>query len=253
LGPLAASWRGYQRWVPGLGFLTMCPAPMESDLPAELKEHAPDDSASGQLILSPEQRQQYLGKLAEFQLRLEELPEMQANFVLAVLKDPSNFEAAARVAGYKHAGVLANRLKQKPQIAAAIALGEQLREDRTFLTSDRTLHEFAIIAFSDITDFTVGPGGRVTVREGVPEYMTRAISSVKWDVTTWTEDDETHTRVKTEIKLWNKNDALKMLAMYQKLLSGENGINIVNDNSKHVHVHQHQHNTWQVGDQRLTF
>jgi hypothetical protein len=133
-------------------------------------------------------------------------------------------------------------------------MGENLREDRTFITSDRTLHEFAIIAFSDITDFTVDKyTGHIEVREGVPAYARRAISSVKWKHKTWTEDGELHTQTETELKLWNKNDALKMLAMYQKLLSGENGGNLMVDNSKHVHLHQHQHNTWQIGENKVTF
>jgi hypothetical protein len=25
------------------------------------------------------------------------------------------------------------------------------------------------------------------------------------------------------------------------------------DNSKHVHLHQHQHNTWQIGENKVTF
>jgi hypothetical protein len=180
---------------------------------------------------------------------------MQANYVLAVLRDPTNYEAAARTAGYKHASVAAAKLNKKPAVAACIALGENLREDRTMLTSDRTLHEFAIIAFSDITDFAIDPRtGKITTREGVPQYATRAISKVKFDCESWTDEDgHVHFRVKTELGLWNKNDALKMLAMYQKLLSGEAGANIINDNSKHVHLHQHQHNTWQVGDKMVTF
>lgn len=232
----------------------MCPAPLESDLPPEMKELEPGAPDDAPIILSPEQRKLFLGKLAEFEIQLSALPEMQANFVLAVMRDPTNFEAAARAAGYKHAGVQATRLRHKPAVAACIALGENIREDRTMLTSDRTLHEFAIIAFSDITDFSVDKyDGTVSVREGVPSYATRAISSVKWKHKTWTEDGELHTQTETEIKLWNKNDALKMLAMYQKLLSGEGGSNLLIDQSKHVHVHQHQHNTWQIGDKRVTF
>jgi uncharacterized protein (UPF0147 family) len=196
----------------------MSPAPQEADLPPEMKEAEPDNSESGTIILSPEQRQQYLGKLAEFQLKLEELTEMQANFVLAVLRDPSNFEKAARAAGFKNPAVAAHRLRSKPAVAAAIAMGENLREDRT-----------------------------------LPAYARRAISSVKWKHKTWTEDGELHTQTETELKLWNKNDALKMLAMYQKLLSGENGGNLMVDNSKHVHLHQHQHNTWQIGENKVTF
>jgi phage terminase small subunit len=227
---------------------------MESDLPAELKEDEPETSETAAITLSSEERKQFLGKLAEFEIQLSALTDMQGNFVLAVLRDPSNFEKAARTAGFKNPAVAAHRLRHKPAVAAAIALGENIREDRTLLTTDRTLHEFAIIAFSDITDFSVDKyDGTVSVRAGVPEYATRAISKVKWKHKTWTEDGELHTQSEIELALWNKNDALKMLAMYQKLLSGENGANLLVDQSKHVHLHQHQHNTWQVGDQKVTF
>jgi phage terminase small subunit len=232
----------------------MSPAPQESDLPAELKEDGASDDATGPIVLSPEQRKQFLGKLAEFEIQLSALTEKRANFVLAVLRDPTNWEKAARTAGFKNASVEAARMRHAPDVMACIALGENIREDRTLLTSDRTMHEFAIIAFSDITDFRVDKyTGEVTVAPGVPEYATRAISKIKWKHKTWTEDGELHTQSEIELGLWNKNDALKMIAMYQKLLSGEAGSGMVIDNSKHVHVHQHQHNTWQVGDNKLTF
>jgi phage terminase small subunit len=231
---------------------------METNLPDQLMDDAlaePDEETRTQLILTADQRKEYLGKLADFEMKLSELPPMQAAFVLAVLRDPTNYTKAARVAGYKGPpAIAANKCLHKPAVAACIALGEQLREDRTMITNDRVLHEFAIIAFSDIVHFTVDPHtGHVTVKDGVPAYATRAISSIEFDTTSWTEDGETHTRVKTKIKLWSKNDALKMLAMYQHLLSGENGANLVIDNSRHVHMHQHQHNTWAFGDQMITF
>jgi hypothetical protein len=146
---------------------------------------------------------------------------------------------------------------KRPGVAACIALGEQLREDRTMITSDRTLHEIAIIAFSDITDFEIGPGGKVITRPGVPSYATRAIASVEWTMTEFEgEEGKARTQYKTKIRLWPKDTALRMLAVYQKLMSGE-GIQvnqtINNDNRGQVHTHQHQHQTWQIGDTVLTF
>lgn len=184
-------------------------------------------------------------------MSLAALPGKKGDFVLAVLRNPTNYTEAARVAGYKFPNVESVRLVNDPQVAACIALGEQIREDRTFVTSDRTLHEFAIIAFSDITNFEVYGKGQVRVKQGVPAYAVRAISSIKWKVHEWEDEKGFHTQTETDIKLWNKNDALKMLAMYQKLLSGEGGVNLTVDNSKHVHMHQH--NSWKVGDNMLTF
>jgi phage terminase small subunit len=213
----------------------------------------PPDEDSERMLLTPEQRKVYLGKLAEFEILLGSLTEMQANFALAVLRDPTNLTEAARVAGFRHPNIDHQRLIKKPKIAAVLALGEQLRQDRTLITTDRTLHEFAIVAFSDITDFSVDHKGNVKVRDGVPEYHTRAISSVDFDTETWTDDEGTvHQRTKTKIRLWSKTDALRMIALYQKLLNADAGSNTTMiDNSKHVHVHQH--NTWQWGNDKITF
>jgi len=211
------------------------------------------------MLLDPEQRREYLGKLAEFEIRLSELTEMQANFVLALLKDPTDLTKAARVAGFSHPNIQSQKLINKPGIQAAIALGEQLRQDRTLITTDRTLHEFAIVAFSDIVNFTVDDEGHLGVVEGVPQYATRAVQSIDFDRESCTERDRdgepvTHTRVKTKIRLWSKTDALRMIALYQKLLNPNAApTGAIIDNSKHVHLHQHQHNTWDWGGEKLTF
>jgi hypothetical protein len=226
----------------------------KSGLPDGLGD-APPESETAQILLTPEQRKAFLGRLAEFEMLLGGMNDNHANFVLAVLADPSDYTKAARVAGYKFPNVEATRLLNKPHIAAAIALGEQLREDRTMVTSDRTLHEFAIIAFSDITNYVISEG-KLTVREGIPAYMTRAVSAIEIDETAWTDEEGIcHTRTKTKLRLWSKTDALKMLAMYQKLLSGEGGTNIGTQNvdARQVTIHQHQHNTWQIGDNKVTF
>lgn len=207
-------------------------------------------------ILSPEQRKALLGKLAEFELAVIALAPNQQAFVFAYLSDPTSATAAARKAGYSGTSVTvrATKLLNMPKIAAAIALGHGLREDRTFITSDRTLHELAILAFSSIGDYEVTSGGKVKVREGVPEYALRAISSM--DYTVIEEETEKGVRVtyKTKIKLWSKPEALRMLAMYQKLLSGEGGINLtMNDNRGQVHTHNYQKNEWKWGDNVIKF
>lgn len=219
-------------------------------LPAEVMD-APD-TEEVQSILSPEERKRLLGKLAEFELLVLALAPNQQAFVFAYLANPTNGTAAARKAGYNgKVAVRASKLLAMPKIAAAIAAGQLLREDRTFITSDRTLNELSIIAFSNIGDFEVGPGGEVRTREGVPEYAMRAISSAKYKVRTIEEDDKVITTYETEIKLWSKPEALRMLAMYQKLLSGEAGVNMtINDNRGQQHTHNYQHNEWHWGEGR---
>lgn len=232
----------------------------EADLPSAPALPQVDEDGRGQLLLTDEERKKVLGRMVDFEARLAALPEKQANFVLAVLQDPTNYTAAARKAGYAYPNVEATRLLNNPNVAACIAAGEQLREDRTLLTSERTMHEFAIIGFSDIRNYVVDNNGNVDVRPGVPEYATRAISSVEIDRTEWVElNDEgekvPHKRVKVKLRLWNKNDALKMIAMYQKLLSGEGGVNIgtMNVDARTTEIHKHEHNTWEIGGVKVTF
>lgn len=215
-----------------------------------------DEENAQPLLLSPEARKELLGKLAEFELALLSLVPRQQAFVLAYLADPTNAAAAIRKAGYneQNPSTRAHKLMGQPKIAATIALGQSLREDRTFITSDRTLHELAIIAFSNIGDFEVGPGGEVRTKPGVPEYALRAVSQAEYTVVTTEQDERTTTVYKTKIKLWSKPDALRMLAMYQSLLSGQAGINLtLNDNRGQVHTHNYQHNEWQWGNRSVKF
>jgi hypothetical protein len=232
---------------------------MRSDEPDDLDgpsdEAAEDESPGGTstlVALTPEKRRVILGKLMEFEHLLSGLTIMQQNFVLAVLADPTNHSQAATVAGFKHPSVTGTKLIKLPRIAACIALGEQLREDRTYLTTDRTLNEFAIIAFSDVSDYCI-KNGRLDVRPGISRAALRAISSCEIDEHSWMDlEGKHHTRVKAKFKLHNKIAALQTLSVYQKLLSGLEGQNLTIDN-RQVHIHQHQNNTWQIGDRRLTF
>lgn len=220
---------------------------------------APLTEDSVQVMLRPEDRRKLLGRLAEFELMLLALNPSQQAFVMAYVMDPTDGGAAARKAGYseRRASATACDLLKRPHVAAAVALGEQLREDRTMVTSDRTLHEIAIIAFSDITDFSVGPGGSIKTKPGVPSYATRAIKTVEW-TSVEREDEEGKPVItyKTKIGLWPKDVALRMLAVYQKLLSGDGTVvnaTVNNDNRGQTHHHEHQHQSWQIGDLTLNF
>jgi phage terminase small subunit len=214
--------------------------------------HDPDSP-----MLAPEARRKLLGRLAEFEVQLLALAPLQRNFVMAYVGNPTDGAKAARKAGYseKRAATTACELLQRPEIAAAVALGEQLREDRTMITSDRTLHELAIIAFSDITDYEF-VRGQIRTRAGIPSYATRAISTIEYTETEFEDDNGKMRSVyKTKIRLWSKDTALRMLAVYQKLLS-EPGVTVnqtVNDNRGQTHHHEHQHQTWQIGDRTMTF
>lgn len=227
------------------------------ELPPGLLDPEPEpEDSTGPLILSNEERKALLGKLAEFEVQLLGLAPRQQSFVLAYLTDPSNASAAARKAGYTgNVAVRSSKLLSMPNVAAVIAAGQMLREDRSFITSERTLHELAVIAFSNIGDFEVTNGGKVKVREGVPEYALRAVSSAEYTVTEVETGDKIVITHKTRIKLWSKTEALRMLAMYQKLLSGEGGVNLTvnQDNRGQTHTHNYQHNEWTWGNRKVQF
>lgn len=225
------------------------------ELPTEIMPEpiGPDNQS---MLITPERRQEFLGKLAEFEMMLLALPVNQQNFVLLMLRDPSNASNNVRAAGYspKSAHVMASKLLATARIAALIALGNQIREDRTLITSDRTLNELAIIAFSNIGDYVAAPGSHeVRTKPGVPEYALRAIQSADFTTTITEGDDSTTTTYKTKIKLWPKVDALRMLAQYQKLLQAGGDVNVSVHNDNRGQVHNYKSNRWQIGDKMLEF
>lgn len=177
--------------------------------------------------ITPEKRKEIIGRLAEFEMRLMELSELQQNYVLEYLRDPTNQTKAAERAGYSltHAKVMASQNMRNAKVLAAIAAGQLLREDRTMVTADRTINELALIAFSDITDLEVIPRpGSITpevrAREGRPEYVTRAVQSAEFKVTVTESEDAVNTTYHVKVKMWSKTDALRMLALYQRLIGG---------------------------------
>jgi phage terminase small subunit len=223
--------------------------------PAEI--YQPGDSIDEtQMMLTPTKRKEIIGRLAEFEYQLAALSPLMQGFVLAYLQDPTNLSACARRAGYAEgsAKVKASQLMADSRIQAVIALGQLLREDRTMVTAERTINELAIIAFSNIGDYEVRPGtNQVVTREGAPEYALRAVSQAEYTTTAKEDSDgNVTTTYKVKIKLWSKTDALRMLAMYQRLLQGDTGGTIIN-NDNSTHVHKHDHHTWKIGDKELNF
>jgi phage terminase small subunit len=231
-----------------------------SDLPEKLgNPSANPEPFEPPQILTTEMRREVLGKLAEFELCLTELPDRKAAFVLAYLANPTDAAAAVKRAGYADTqpSRKGTALLNEAPIAHCIALGANLREDRTRVTSDRTLQELAIIAFSDISNYTVDwETGNLKLHEGVPEYATRAVASVEHIVTTRGSGEDATTTHRTKIRLWSKTDALRMLALYQKLLLGNTAVVVdqsttINDNRGQTH--NYQHNEWSWGDRTIKF
>ncbi len=157
--------------------------------------------------------------------------------------DPTSFSKAALKAGYSKKSITAasHTLYHEPLMQAAIAEQMNERAERTQVTQDRVLHELAVVAFGDLRNYKIDPlTGTIELPEGVPEYVMRAVSSIKFIVTI---DDNGTVRKTLEFKLWDKMAALRMmgqhLAMFtDKLLVGGE-----------IDVRQ----KWQVGGQEIVF
>jgi len=128
--------------------------------------------------------------------------------------DPSSFMGACLSAGYSKRAIsaIAHELHHQPSMAAAIAEKMNERSERTMITQDRILHELAIIAFSDLRNYTIDPKtGSIELPEGVPDFVMRAVSSIKFIVTI---DEAGHERRTLEFKLWDKMGALRMMGQH---------------------------------------
>lgn len=200
--------------------------------------------------ITAQMRRELFNRFLEFETQLSTCSPQQQTFILAYLNDPTNAMAAGRAAGYSEVSMAPHisGLLRKPKIAHIIALGQNIREDRTFITADRTIQELAIIAYSDITDYEVHPDdGRLHTRVGVPEHATRAVASAEF--TTVVEDNgkgKVVTTFKTKLKMWNKVDTLRLLALYQRLVKPEGGNVTINNKNE-----QGSQTTWQFGDKEI--
>jgi phage terminase small subunit len=141
----------------------------------------------------------------------------QERFVEEYLVD-LNATAAAKRAGYSEATAhtTGHENINKPEIAEAIAAEKARRSERTAISADRVLKEYARIGFASLKDFT-----RVTA-DGEPGVDLSNLSDDDWaalsEVTserraTGSADGEAQPDIiKTKIKLADKLSALKALS-----------------------------------------
>jgi phage terminase small subunit len=177
-----------------------------------------------------------------------DLTPREARFVTLYVCNPTNASAAARGAGFpvKSATVTASQMIRKESVAAAIAQEMMKLQERTRITQDRILHELAILAFSNIHDFVVTDDGELGLRPGVPEYVMRAVQSVKKKITRKTMEDGTEMEwVELEIKLWNKPEALKLAGQHFGMYK-EN----INVTGQITHEHKQ---VWDFGGRQIMF
>jgi phage terminase small subunit len=141
-------------------------------------------------------------------------------FAEEYLIDLNGTQAAIR-AGYsvETARRIAYVLLEQPAVKALIDAEMERRAARTRITQDRVLEELSVVAFSNITDYRVDAEGNLSIAPNVRPDAIRGVASFKRKVRTIPQKDgESVVEIETELRLWNKPDALKMsgqhLGMY---------------------------------------
>jgi phage terminase small subunit len=143
----------------------------------------------------------------------------QERFVQEYLIDLNATQAAVR-AGYsaKTAEQIAYENLRKPEIAAAIQKAQEARAVRTGITQDRVLTELELLAFSDLTHFTVDDNGDVKLISDAPAGAMRALQSIKRRIMTKGSGFQKEVTREVEIRLWDKPGMLKLAGQHVGLL-----------------------------------
>jgi phage terminase small subunit len=149
---------------------------------------------------------------------MADLTRKQARFVAEYLIDLNATQAAIR-AGYskKTANEQGARLLAKVSIRAAVDAEQAARAERAGITRNRVLNETALLAFSDLTHYTVDDQGDVTLARGAPVGAMRALQSIKRRITTRGSGKTREVTREVEIRLWNKPDPLKLAGQHVDL------------------------------------
>lgn len=150
-----------------------------------------------------------------------QLTPKQQRFVEEYLID-LNATAAARRAGYAEANAdrQAAQLLGNTRVSAAIAEAMRRRSERTHITQDDVLREWATLAFSDIGDILDFTGGEVRLKRprDIPKAARRAISSMKVRREIEGRGDDARPVEVIEFKLWDKNTSLTNAAKHLNML-----------------------------------
>jgi phage terminase small subunit len=142
----------------------------------------------------------------------------QQRFVEEYMLDLNGTQAAIR-AGYtqRNASVIATQLLSKPLVHDAVQVAEAEYLRRAGVRALAVLQELTRLGFSDITHYAIDDNGDVALAENAPPHAMRAVSSIKKKIRKVSTEDGEHVTYETEIKLWNKNDALDKLGQHLKL------------------------------------
>ncbi len=157
--------------------------------------------------------------------------------------NPTFFQDAVKAAGFSKRNLnrKAYELYHDPRMQAAIAEKMNDRIERTMITQDRILQELAIIAFSDLRNYDIDPAtGQIALQPGVPDYVMRAVSSIKFITVI---DEAGHERRTLEFKLWDKMGALRMVGQHLAMFTDKLTIN------GEIDVRQ----KWDIGGKEIVF
>lgn len=176
------------------------------------------------------------------------LTPKQAMFVREYLVDLNATQAATR-AGYSErtANEQGARLLANASVLRAVQEAMEARAQRVQLQSDEVLNELRILLRSDVRQFRVANDGSLTLAEGVPDEMWRAVSSVKHKIREIpTKDGDPMFLREIEFKLWDKNAAIDKAMRHLGLL--KDGASLTLNQTTNTQV-----NVWQFGDKQVQF
>lgn len=111
-----------------------------------------------------------------------------------------------------------SRLLGHAKVATRVQQLQSARSKRLEISADDVVRELAAVGMSDVDHLDFGTDGRVTVRPGSSPLARRAVASVKVTVIEGTGRKKGLKITKRELRLWNKNEALRMLAQHTGVL-----------------------------------
>lgn len=175
---------------------------------------------------------------------MEYLNYKQQIFCLEYVKDFNGRQAAIR-AGYepKNAHTQASQLLNNYNVSLAIAQILDDRKQRIGTDGDMVLRELGYIALSDIMNYKIDDEGYVDLaNEDVPSEVMRAVKAIKRRVTFGEGGSKT---IETEIVLWDKMSALKLLGQHLSMFIEKHEV-------EHSGTIQHEQK-WIVGGREIKF
>jgi phage terminase small subunit len=140
----------------------------------------------------------------------EGLNPQQMQFIEAMMADKAmNMLSAAKQAGYKNPSSAVQKLQQNKGVMKALNNALYQRMMVMGLTKERVIYELMAIGFISPQDF-VDENGNYLALQDLPDHVARAIKTIKISHKV---DEEDTTEI-VEFELWNKLDALKLLAAH---------------------------------------